>query len=121
MATGVLAAEANEDLDALAAEYPWIRRHVGDPGASGTSNPAADATRKQGSFGSASGGLIATNAELRWNGVSSSEDYTHWSGWSAESGGSAGWSGTITANAVTVGDNFVIAPGGLTFSYNVMA
>jgi hypothetical protein len=121
VATGVLAAEANEDLNALAAEHPWIKLHVGDPGASGTANPAANTTRKQGLFAAASGGVIATNAELRWNAVGTSEDYTHWTGWTAETNGSAGWSGTITADAVTSGNNFVINSGGLTFSFNVMA
>lgn len=121
MATGVLAAEANEDLNALAAEYPWIKLHVGDPGASGTANPATNTTRKQGSFAGAAGGSIATNAELRWNGVGATEDYTHWSGWTAETNGSAGWSGTITADQVTSGNNFVINSGGLTFTFNVMA
>ncbi len=121
MATGVLAAEANEDLNALAAEYPWIKLHVGDPGASGTANAAVETDRVQGSFAAASGGAIATNAELRWNGVAGSEDYTHWTGWTASSGGSAGWSGTITADAVTAGNNFVINSGGLTFSFTVMA
>jgi hypothetical protein len=121
MATGVIASEANEDLAALAAEFPWIKRHVGDPGAAGTANPAADTTRKQASFAAPSGGVIATNAELRWNTVSTSEDYTHWTGWTLETGGAAGWSGTITADAVTAGNNFVINSGGLTFSFNVMA
>jgi hypothetical protein len=121
MATGVLAAEANEDLDALAAEYPWIKLHVGDPGASGTANPAAETDRVQASFAAAAGGVIATNTETRWNGVAANEDYTHWSGWSAETDGSAGWSGTITADAVNTGNNFVIDAGDLTFSFNVMA
>lgn len=121
MPTGVLAAEANEDLDALAAEYPWIKLHVGDPGAAGTANPATETDRVQASFGSAAAGVIATNTETRWNGIAASEDYTHWSGWTASSGGSAGWSGTITADAVNTGNNFVINSGGLTFSFNVMA
>lgn len=121
MATGVLAAEANEDLNALAAEYPWIKLHVGDPGASGTANPATETDRVQASFAAASGGVIATNTETRWNGVAANEDYTHWSGWNAQTNGAAGWSGTITADAVNTGNNFVINAGGLTFSFNVMA
>lgn len=121
MATGVRAAEANEDLDALAAEYPWIQFHVGDPGASGTANVAIETDRVQASFAAASGGVIATNAELRLNGVAGSEDYTFWTGWTASSAGSCGWSGTVTADALTAGNNFVINSGGLTFSFNVMA
>lgn len=121
MSTGVLVAEANEDLAALAAEFPWIRLHIGDPGASGTANAATNTTRKQASFAAPANGVIATNAELRWNGVPASEDYTHWSGWTAETNGAAGWSGTITADAVIAGNNFVINSGGLTFSFTAMA
>lgn len=121
MATGVAPAEANANLNARAAAYPWIKLHTGDPGASGTANAATNTTRKQASFAAAAGGSIATNAELRWDGVPASEDYTHWSGWSASSGGSVGWSGTITADALNSGNNFVVPSGGLTFSHNVMA
>lgn len=121
MATGVIAAEANEDLTALAAEYPWIKLHIGDPGASGTANAASNTTRKQATFAAPAGGIIATSAELQWSAVPTSEDYTHWSGWTTETGGSAGWSGTITADAVTAGNNFVINSGGLTFTFTVMA
>jgi hypothetical protein len=121
VATGVVASEANEDLNALASEFPWIKLHVGDPGAAGTANAAVETDRQQASFASASGGVIATNAELRWDDVAGSEDYTHWSGWSAVSAGSVGWSGTITADEVSTGNNFVIDSGGLTFSFNVMS
>lgn len=120
MATGLVASEANAKLDSLAATYPWIKKHVGDPGAAGTANAASDTTRKQASFGSPAGGSIATNAETRWNGVPATEDYTHWTGWSAETNGTVGWSGTITADAVNSGNNFVVPSGGLTYSLNVM-
>lgn len=121
MATGVVASEANEDLDALGAEFPWIKLHVGDPGAAGTSNAATETTRKQASWAAATGGVLATNAELRWNTVAGSEDFTHFSAWTASTAGSFGFSGTITADAVTAGNNFVVNSGGLTFSFNVAA
>lgn len=121
MATGVAPAEANANLDARAAAFPWIKLHIGDPGAAGTANAATNTTRKQASFASAAGGSIATNAELRWDGVPATEDYTHWSGWSAATNGTVGWSGTITADAVNSANNFVVASGGLTFSHTVMA
>lgn len=121
MATGVRAAEANEDLNALGVEFPWIQLHIGDPGGDGTANPAVEADRVQASFGAAAGGVIATNTETRWDGVAATEDYTHWSGWNAQTNGAAGWSGTITADQVSAGNNLVINAGGLTFSFNVMA
>lgn len=121
MATGVAPAVANADLDSRGAAFPWIKLHVGDPGAAGTANAATNTTRKQASWASAAGGAIATNAELRWDNVPASEDYTHWTGWSASSGGTVGWSGTVTADPMTSSNNFVIASGGLTFTHTVMA
>lgn len=113
MATGFSAAAANAALDALVAAYPWIKLHVGDPGAAGTANAAVETTRKQGSFAAASGGTVSTNAASQWTTVAGSEDYTHSSGWSAASGGSFGYSGVITANAVTANDTFTIPTGDL--------
>jgi hypothetical protein len=51
--------------------------------------------------------------------VSTSEDFTHWSAWSAETDGTFGFSGTLTANAVTAGDNFEIAIGDLDVTLTV--
>ena len=121
MATGIAASKANEYLDDLASTYPFIQLHTGDPGASGTSNVADESTRQEASFGSASNGQVATNADLRWEGVAATEDYTHWSGWSAAEGGTCGWSGTIAADEVQAGNNFVIESGGLTYSFNTMS
>jgi hypothetical protein len=121
MATGIRTADANTFLNAHAAAYPWIKLHTGDPGASGTANAATNTTRKQAAWAGASAGSIATNAELLWEAVAASEDYTHWSGWSLESGGTAGWSGTVTADAVTAGNNLRVAAGGLTYTMNAMA
>lgn len=119
MALGLSAAAANTFLDAHAAAFPWIKFHVGDPGAAGTANPATETDRVEASFASASGGAIATDAELRLNGVAATEDFTHWSGWSASAAGTFGWSGTVTADALNAGNNFVINAGGLTYTLNV--
>ena len=124
MTVGMVASEANEDLDALVAEFPWIKLHVGDPGAAGTSNAAGNTTRKQASWSAASGGSVTTSAELLWSDaeVNTAEDYTHISGWTASTAGSFGWSGTMTANAVSAsGDEFRIAAGGITLSLTVAA
>jgi len=121
MATGIAATEANTFLDSLATDYPYIQLHTGDPGSDGTSNVADESSRVQASFASASGGQVATSAELKWEGVAANEDYTHWSGWDQASGGACGWTGTITADAVLAGNNFVISSGNLTYSFTVMA
>jgi hypothetical protein len=121
MAVGLAPAYAAKALDALCGNAnwtndgdPWIKLHVGDPGAAGTSNAATETTRKQCAFAAASGGSIASSAALQWTAVAGSEDYTHFSAWTASSGGTFMFSGTVTANAVTAGDTLDVASGGLT-------
>ncbi len=126
MATGLAAAVANAWLDALgnATNYTaptefWIKLHTGEPGSAGTSNAATETTRKQASFGAAASGAISNDAALTWTNVAASEDYTHWSAWTASSGGSFLCSGTVTANAVTSTDTFTIPIGDLDMSLSV--
>ena len=127
MAVGLAAGTANSLLDALcnATSYSvanvWIKMHVGDPGAAGTSNAAGETTRKQASFGAAASGAITNDATLDWTNVSTSEDWTHYSAWTASTAGTFLWSGTVTANAVTAGDNASIAVGDLDLSFSVAA
>lgn len=117
MAEGLSVTAANAQLDALAAAYPWIKPHTGAPGPNGTSNAATETTRKQASWAAASGGSIATSAQLQWTNVAGTEDWTKFSAWSASSGGTFGFSGDITANALIAGDTMTIATGGLTATY----
>lgn len=114
MAEGLSVAAANAALDTVAAAYPWIKPHIGAPGPNGTSNAATETTRKQASWAAASGGAIATSAQLQWTNVAGSEDWTNFSAWSASSGGTFGYSGDITANPLVAGDTLTIATGGLT-------
>lgn len=116
MAEGFGSPGANTALDALLAAYPWIKLHTGAPGAAAASNAAGNTTRKQASWAAASSGAATTSALLQWTNVSTSEDYSHFSAWSASSGGSFGFSGTVTANAVTAGNTFEIAAGDLDVS-----
>lgn len=125
MAVGWASATAASILDALgnAGSFTisevWIKLHVGDPGAAGTSNAATETTRKQASFGAASGGAMANDAALTWTAVAGSEDFTHFSAWTASSAGTFLFSGTITANAVTAGDTFTIPTGDLDLTLSV--
>lgn len=116
MALGYSATAANHALDTELAIYRWIKLHTGDPGASGTSSAAGNTTRKQATWAAASGGASTTTGALSWTSVSTAEDYTHWTAWSAEAAGTFGFSGTMTANAVAVGDTFEVAPGDLDVS-----
>lgn len=113
MATSWGPTAGNAALDALLATYSWVKLHVGSPGANGTSNPAGETTRKQATWSAASGGAATSTNQLQWTNVASSEDYTHFSVWTASTAGTFGFSGTITANAVTAGDTFQIAIGDL--------
>jgi hypothetical protein len=117
MAEGLSAAGANVALDAVLAAYTWIKLHTGAPGSAGTSNAATETTRKQATWRAASNGASSQSNALEWTGVAASEDYTHFSAWSASSGGTFGFSGTITADAVTSGNNFTIAVDDLDVSF----
>lgn len=121
MAVGLAAATANAILDALCRSAAWtepaavwVQLHVGDPGAAGTSNPATETDRVQATFGTgASGGAISNTSALTWTAVAGAEDYTHFSAWDASTSGGFLFSGTVTANAMLVGDNFEIPIGDL--------
>lgn len=121
MSTGFGSAGANVALDAVAAAFTWIKMHVGDPGAAGTANPAGETTRKQVTMGAASGGAITNTGALQWTNVSTSEDWTHFSAWSASSGGTFGYSGTVTAIPVTAGQTVDVAAGDLDASLTLAA
>lgn len=128
MTVGIAAAIANSWLDGLCrsvtwtepAEF-WVKLHTGDPGASGTSNAAGETTRKQGTFSAASGGAITNSGALEWTSVSTSEDYSHVSFWDASTAGTFLGSSTLTAAAVTAGDNFTIPAGDLDLSLTNIA
>lgn len=121
MAVGMVAAEANEDLDAWGAEYTWIQLHIGDPGAAGTANVAGETDRVQVTWAAASGGVLSNSAQLEWLSVAADEDYTHFSVWTLSAAGSFGGSGTLEANAVEIGMDFRIPAGDLNVSLNVAA
>lgn len=125
MAVGLAAATANSLLDALmnqtnytAPTAIWMKLHVGDPGAAGTSNAATETTRKDitAVFSAASAGAITSDTAVTWTNVAGTEDYTHYSVWSASTAGTFYWSGTITANAVTAGDTFTLGIGDIDFT-----
>lgn len=131
MATGLSSAIANDVLDALTqngalSTLPvaavWLKLHVGDPGAAGASNAAVNTTRKQVTFGSvASGGAVSNTADITWTTgeVTGTEDYTHYSAWTASTAGTFLFSGPVTANAVVAADQFTIPTGDLDLSISV--
>jgi hypothetical protein len=125
MATGVSSYLANAWLDAVgnatsfSVATVYVKLHVGDPGANGTSNAATETTRKEASFAAASSGSIASDAAITWTNIAGSQDATHFTAWDNVSAGNFLFSGTITANAYTAGDTFTISSGALTVSLTV--
>ena len=133
MALGFSATVANDILEwlfnasamAAAPANPWIQLHTGDPGSAGTSNVAGNATRKDltAAMGTAASGAITNTSAVTWTTgeVDTSEDYTHWSIFDAETNGNFLLSGTMTANAVVSGDEFTIPVGELDTSISTAA
>lgn len=94
----------------LAVSAVYIKLHTGDPGEAGTSNAAAETTRKLITFSSASGGSLASSAAISWTNVSTTETYSHWSAWDAATAGNCLWTGALNASAaLTAGDTFTIS------------
>jgi hypothetical protein len=125
MATGLSAYTANKFLDALgnatafSVTDVYIKLHVGDPGANGTSNPATETTRKVVTFAEASNGTIASDSAATWTNIAGSQDATHFTSWDNLTTGNFLFSGTITSNPYTAGDTVTIASGSLTASLTV--
>lgn len=129
MAIGLAAAVLNGWLDALCkgTNYTapvafYVKLHLADPGSAGATSPAANTTRVQATFGSASGGSSTTTADLNWTNVSAAETYSHVSFWTASSAGTfLGSDDLATPRTVAIGDNFTIPLGSLTVAITPVA
>jgi hypothetical protein len=122
MATGLSSYLANAFLDALgnntsfAVTTVYVKLHTGDPGVNGTSNAATETTRKSVSFSAASSGSLSSDADITWTNIAGSQDATFFSAWDNASAGNFLFSGSISGNAYTAGDTYVIPSGSLTVS-----
>ena len=101
---------------AFSVAVPYVKLHVGNPGAAGTANPAVETTRKSVSFGVSTTGALASDADISWTNIAGSEDANHFTCWDALSAGNFLFSGTITANPYDAGDTYTISSGNLTVS-----
>lgn len=116
---------ANSFLDAIARAIAyseagiWVKLHLGDPGAAGTANPAAETTRQQATFGAGASGRAISNTDvIEWLNVSTSETYTHISLWDAAAAGNfLGRDDLSSSAAVTAGDTFRIPIGDLDLTF----
>ncbi len=124
MTTGLASGQANALLDALCRSVTYsdpagfyVKLHLGDPGSAGTSNAAAETTRKAVTFAAASGGACVSSGDITWTSVSTTETYTYVSFWSAVSAGTFLGSDQLDApKAVTAGDNATITAGQISVS-----
>jgi hypothetical protein len=122
MATGLSSYLAGSWLNAVgnntsfAVAQVYVKLHVGDPSSSGTANPATETTRKAASFGTASAGVLTSDADVVWTNIAGSQTATFFTAWDATTAGNFLFSGSITGNPYTAGDTFTIASGALTVS-----
>ena len=95
----------------------WVQLHTGAPGAAGTSNVAANTTRKQVTFAAAASGSMSNSADVEWTSVPAAETYSHVSFWDASTAGTFEGDDDLSATATfAIGDTFRIASGQLTLS-----
>jgi hypothetical protein len=129
MTVGIASATLNSWLNALCRNVAytqpaafWVKLHLGDPGASGASNAAANTTRVQATFSAASAGSLTTSADVAWTNVPNAETYSHVSFWDASTAGTfLGSDDLAVARTVAVGDNFTILAGSLTLAITPVA
>lgn len=95
----------------------YVQLHTGDPGEDCTANVATESDRVEGSFGAAAAGSIANDAEILWETVAGTEEYTHFSIWDASTAGNPLANGTISpSKSVTAGEDARFAVGALTLT-----
>ncbi len=129
MTVGLASTFANSVLDALcnatnitAPTGFYVKLHIGDPGAAGASNAAAETTRQSASMAAAASGAITNDAAVTWTNVSTAETYSHVSFWSAAAAGTfLGSDDLAVARTVAVGDTFTIAIGDLDLALTPIA
>lgn len=109
MAVGLSSATANALLNALrgtsySVAAVYVKLHVGDPGAAGTSNPSVVTTRNQLTWAAATGGSVAMSSLASYS-MTASETITHLSIWDASTAGTFICSGALASGkAVSSGD-----------------
>ena len=129
MTVGLASGVANAFLDAIcnASDYTaptgfYVKLHLGDPGAAGAGNPAAETTRQSASMAAAASGAITNDADVTWTNVSTTETVSHVSFWSAAAAGTfLGSDDLAVSRALTAGDTFTIATGDLDLSFTPIA
>ncbi|MBK8909224.1 MAG: hypothetical protein IPM60_15490 [Rhodospirillales bacterium] len=104
---------------ALQVTTPYVSLHTADPGedASGAECSGGSYARQAGSFGAASGGSCANDAEISFDftGYGAQVTVTHFGIWDASTAGNLLYKGALTASkTVDPGDTVRFATGQLT-------
>lgn len=93
----------------------YVKLHTGDPGEAGTSNAASHTTRVEVTFGTASSGSIASDADCSFTSLTADETISHISLWDHATAGNCLGSAALSASrAVTTGDTLTLASGDVT-------
>lgn len=107
MTAGYAAARANSFLSVLrntaytAVPQPYVKLHVGDPGASAANNPSAVTTRNAITWGAPAGGSMALSSLAAYT-MTTSETITHVSLWDASTAGNFLESWPLTSSVAVV-------------------
>jgi len=93
----------------------WVQLHIGDPGADGTANPAAETTRQEytpdvinapggGTDGNAD---VVNTGDINWETLAATETLSHVSIWDDPGAGNSWYKGALIAPVpVVAGGNF---------------
>ena len=122
MTAGLSAARANSILSVLrntaysAIATPFVKLHVGDPGAAGATNASAVTTRNAITWNAPSGGSMTLATLGSWS-MTTSETITHVSIWDASTAGTFIESWALSSSvAVINGSTLTISTFTLSFS-----
>lgn len=96
----------------------FVQLHTADPTETGGIAVAANSTRKSVTWNAASSGSATNSNDLDWTTgeVTTTENYTYFTLWTASTAGVCIGMGTLTGGSVTAGNAFTIPAGDLTFS-----
>lgn len=121
MAVGLSSATANALLNALrgtsySVAAVYVKLHVGDPGAAGTTNPSAVTTRNQLTWAAASGGSVALSSLASYS-MTTTETITHLSIWDSATAGNLICTGSLASpKGVSNGDTLTFTSLGASLS-----
>jgi len=121
---GLSAPLANIMLSAVEPNgYVWVKFHVGNPGATGTANPAAETRRLAVDWGVAADGSMVSALDATLLAVAATETWTHYTLWNDVTAGTFGHSGQLPAGgkAVTAGDDVTVVAGSVSMTFPLAA